>query len=259
MSLDTDPTAASSAPNPAAALLSQTDVVVHGIKAMIIDGRLAAGARLPVEKDLAVDLGVSRSSLREGVRALAIMGVLETRQGDGTYVTSLDSSLLLAPMGFVVDLQGPSDSAHLQAVRRVLEMEAAGRAAQRISADDLDAAEAILASIESLVDAPSDGDHDSIMEADIAFHRVIARASENPALEALIEALASRTIRGRMWRAISEDGATRSTHREHRAILQALRDREPERARLRMANHLLEVEEFISHHPPQAETAREAQ
>ena len=77
---------------------SQTDVVVDGIKSMIIRGRLGPGARLPREKDLALELNVSRGPLREGVRALCLMGVLETRQGDGTYVTSLDASLLLAPM-----------------------------------------------------------------------------------------------------------------------------------------------------------------
>src|SRR3982751_4426671 len=117
--------------------LSQTDVVVQSIKAMITRGELVAGSRLPIEKDLAVSLGVSRGSLREGVRALAIMGVLETRQGDGTYVTSLDSNLLIAPMGFMVDLQTRADSADLQSVRRVLEAEAAARAAVRITDDEL--------------------------------------------------------------------------------------------------------------------------
>ena len=88
--------------------MSQTDVVVYRIKKMILDGELAPGDKLPIEKDLAPRLGVSRSSLREGVRALSIMGVLETRQGAGMFVTALDASLLLAPMGFVVDLQQPS-------------------------------------------------------------------------------------------------------------------------------------------------------
>src|SRR5689334_4268474 len=80
--------------------MSQTDVVVYGIKKMILDGELSPGDQLPIEKDLAPRLGVSRGSLREGVRALSIMGVLETRRGAGMFVTSLDASLLLAPMGF---------------------------------------------------------------------------------------------------------------------------------------------------------------
>lgn len=239
-------------------LRSQTDVVVHGIKEMITTGLLGAGSRLPIEKDLADRLGVSRSSLREGVRALALMGVLETRQGDGTYVTSLDASLLLAPMGFVVDLQTPADSAHLQAVRRVLETESAALAAQRIDDAAVMAAAAILAGVEPLLDDPDEADHDTIMEADIAFHRIIAHASGNPALEALIDSLASRTVRGRMWRAISVEGAVRSTHREHQAILAALAAHDSERARLRMATHLLEVEDYIVTHPIADETSRAA-
>jgi GntR family transcriptional repressor for pyruvate dehydrogenase complex len=223
---------------------SQTDVVVHGVKRMILAGDLSAGARLPIEKDLAAELGVSRGSLREGVRALCIMGVLETRQGDGTYVTSLDSSLLLAPMGFLVDLQTPAGSVHLQMVRRVLESEAAAQAALRIDGAAVAEAEAILASVEPLL-AAAEVNHDAIMDADIAFHRVIARASGNPALEALIEALASRTARGRMWRAITEDGAELATHAEHRAVLTAVANGEPDSARLRMGVHLLAVEDFL--------------
>ena len=108
---------------------SQTDVVIQGIKDMITGGELVAGSRLPIEKDLSARFSVSRGSLREGVRALATLGVLETRQGDGTYVTSLDPALLLSPIGFLADLQTPADSAHLLAVRRILEAESAARAA----------------------------------------------------------------------------------------------------------------------------------
>ena len=115
--------------SPRVAGRSQTDVVLQGIKQMITAGILGPGSRLPIEKDLAVTLGVSRGSLREGVRALCIMGVLETRQGDGTYVTSLDSNLLIAPMAFMVDLQAPQHRYDLHTVRRILESEAAARAA----------------------------------------------------------------------------------------------------------------------------------
>lgn len=236
---------------------SQTDVVLHGIKKMITDGTLRAGSRLPVEKDLAAELGISRGSLREGVRALCIMGVLETRQGDGTYVTSLDSSLLLAPMSFMVDLQTPDGAEHLQSVRRVLESEAAARAALHATPDALAEAEAVLAGIEdmSLSLGGEPVDHRRVLDADLAFHSIIARASSNPALAALIEALSSRTIRGRMWRAISEQGAVRETHREHRAILAALVAGDPDRARLAMGSHLLAVEDFMHTHPAETSDA----
>jgi len=231
---------------------SQSDVVVNEIKRMITSGSLKAGSRLPIEKDLAVNLGVSRGSLREGVRALCIMGVLETRQGDGTYGTSLEPSLLLAPMSFMVDLHSPDSGPYLQSVRRVLETEAVGLAARFINDDVLAELDAVLTSIEPTIFQSDELDHEAIMETDIAFHRLIARASNNPALEALIEALASRTVRTRMWRAISQEGAVQATHAEHRAIQHALAAHDPDAARLRMGTHLLAVEEFSHDHGAEA-------
>ena len=229
----------------AAAGLSQTDVVLQGIKSMITSGQLAAGSRLPVEKDLALTLGVSRGSLREGVRALCIMGVLETRQGDGTYVTSLDSSLLLAPMGFMIDMQTAEHRRDLHGVRRILESEAAARAALHISGEQLREADEILESMRPLVFADPVTDHETLIAQDVAFHPVIAKAADNGALAALIDALADRTFVAR--RAIGEfhEDQVRRAYDEHGAILGALRQHEPDRARLLMSHHLLTVEDFI--------------
>ena len=231
---------------------SQTDVVVDSIKQMITDGRLGPGARLSRERDLAQELSVSRGSLREAVRALCLMGVLETRQGDGTYVTSLDASLLLTPMGFLVDLGGEATAVHLQAVRRVLETEAAGRAAQAAGAEAVEEARAILAGVELLLASTTDSPYEAFIEADVAFHRVIARASGNPALEALIEAMASRTVRARRRRAMTEEGVLQTTHREHWAILRAISHHDPDAARIQMGAHLLAVQEFLHDHPEAA-------
>lgn len=225
---------------------SQTDVVLNGITQMITDRELSAGSRLPIEKELAARLGVSRGSLREGVRALCIMGVLETRQGDGTYVTSLDSSLLLAPISFMVALQGPEHRSDLHAVRRVLECEAAARAALHIGEDDLGKAAQILKAIEPL---SSTTDHETFMEADISFHQVIAKASGNSALAALIDALANRTVRARFWMGQHSEGQVERAHHEHHGILSALKVHEPDRARLLMNHHLLNVEDFVIEHP----------
>jgi DNA-binding FadR family transcriptional regulator len=222
---------------------SQSEVVVDGIKTMITSGRLSAGSRLPVEKDLAEELGVSRGSLREGVRALVLMGVLETRQGDGTYVTALDPATLLTPLAVLVDLQRPGNMVDLMAVRRVLEVEAAGRAALRITAAELAQAGAALDQMALLLERDV-VDHHAVMEEDVAFHQVIAGASGNPTLSALIEGLASHTVRARTWRFLHEEGVEARTHAEHRAILSALAAHDPDAARLRMGVHLLGVEEY---------------
>jgi DNA-binding FadR family transcriptional regulator len=224
--------------------VSQTDVVVQGIRQMIIDGRLRPGDRLPVEKDLAAALGVSRNPLREGVRALSMMGVLETRQGDGTYVTKLDPSMLLAPMGFVVDLHHGSGTHHLHAVRRMLETEAAGLAARQIGSAELDAAAELLRHNEAELTL-REPNHETVIENDIAFHRIIAEAAANPVLSALIDALGGRTMRDRLRRSITQPGADETAHREHLSILAALSSHDPDRARTRMAAHLFTVEDYL--------------
>jgi len=233
---------------------SQTDVVIQRIKAMITSGELAAGARLPVEKDLATELAVSRGSLREGVRALAIMGVLETRQGDGTYVTSLDPDVLLAAMGFMVDLQSPRNAVHLQSVRRVLETEAAGRAALLITDDQLQAAADALARSA----AAGEQDFDEAMDADIEFHRLVAEAAANPVLAALIAALSSRTMRTRTYQALTRGAGLADAHRSHNAILAELAAHNPEGARIRMASHLLTIQERMDAVATEQETAESA-
>jgi len=224
--------------------VSQTDVVVQGIRQMIIDGQLRSGDRLPIEKNLAAALGVSRNPLREGVRALSMMGVLETRQGDGTYVTKLDPSMLLAPMGFVVDLQDGSGTHHLHAVRRILETEAAAVAALQIGAAELDAAAELLRHNEAELGL-EEPNHEAVIENDIAFHRIIADAAGNPVLAALINALGGRTMRDRLRRSITQPGADETAHREHLSILAALTAHHPDRARTRMAAHLFTVEDYL--------------
>ena len=236
-------------PAPQASNLSQTDVVLQGIKHMITTGALGPGSRLPIEKDLAVSLGVSRGSLREGVRALCIMGVLETRQGDGTYVTSLDSNLLLAPMGFMVDLQAPEHRHDLHTVRRILESEAAARAALYITDEQLNAAAAVMARVAPLILASEDLDHEAIMDADIAFHHIVAQGANNSALSALIDALANRTQRARLWLGLHNSGQVVASHGEHMAILGALQAHHPDRARLLMGHHLLVVEDSVQDQP----------
>jgi len=240
MTADSDPVSAH--------LRSQTDVVIDGIKEMLTRGELLPGERLLVEKDLAAQLGVSRGSLREGIRALAALGIVETRQGDGTYVTALDPRTLLGPLGFLADLQQPAQAADLLAVRRVLEAESVALAAVRLTDDQLAELEDLLAGVDAMLSDDPSMDLDAVILADTAFHRTIARASGNPPLAALIETLGGRTLRARVWRAISQSGSLKETQAEHRAILKELLSRNPDRARIRMSAHLLGVEEFSAAH-----------
>jgi DNA-binding FadR family transcriptional regulator len=227
---------------------SQTEVVIQGIKEMLTSGELSPRSRLPIEKDLANQLGVSRGSLREGIRALAALGIVETKQGDGTYVTSLDAHTLLGPLRFLADTQQPANATDLLAVRRVLESESAALAAKLLTEDDLSALQALLSGVDRLLEDSENLDLEAVLGADIAFHNLIARACGNPPLGALIESLGGRTHRARLWRAISEQGAIEAAHADHKAIYLELLNRESDRARIRMAGHLLGMEEFTATH-----------
>src|SRR5213596_2528676 len=111
---------------------SVTDDAIDKIRERIVSGAWGPGDRLPKESELAAQLGLSRNSLREAVRALSQLRVLEVRQGDGTYVSSLEPGLLLESTGFISHLLLGETAVALYEVRRILEAAAAALAAARI-------------------------------------------------------------------------------------------------------------------------------
>ena len=110
--------------------MALTDEAIDKIKEMITSGRLRPGEKLPREADLAAELGLSRNSLREAVKALSMINVLDVRQGDGTYATSLAPSLLLEALSFIVDFHRDDTVLEFLEVRRILEPAATGLAAR---------------------------------------------------------------------------------------------------------------------------------
>ncbi len=231
-------------PTPTSAQRSQTDVVVHAVQQMVLDGTVAPGHRLPVEKVLAEQLGVSRGSLREGVRALSALGVLETRQGAGTFVTSLAPGRLLGGLGFWVQLQAGPAAGHAHAVRRVLEVEAVQRAAERWTEEHTARARELLDSAARAITAEPP-DHQEAMRTDLELHRLVAEVAGNPVLSALVDAMSAPTLAAR-WEALFDSPRLHDTHREHEAILAALADRAPDRARSWMEVHLHGVEAAVA-------------
>src|SRR5918994_3778884 len=117
--------------------LALTDDAITNIKQMILSGQIGPGEKLPREKELATRLGLSRSSLRDAVRALNLAGVLKNRQGDGTYVTSLEPHQLLETMSLAVDFMRNRSLVELFEVRRMIEPAATAVAAGRITTEDL--------------------------------------------------------------------------------------------------------------------------
>lgn len=224
--------------------MTVTDTAIEKIKAMIVSGSLQPGDRLPVEKVLAAELGLSRNSLREAIRALTVLRILETRQGAGTYVTSLAPSLILDAVSFIVAFHDPRTALEFLDTRRVLESEAAARSSQRMSDDDLGRLERINADLHALA-AAEVFDSEAFLRADKQFHRVVAESCGNSALAALVVMLGGQTEPARMLRvAFNEEVATQAA-REHDGIVDALRRRDPDRARSRTAGHILNLEDWL--------------
>lgn len=215
--------------------LAATDLVVAKIRAAIEQGELKSGNRLEPERELAARYGVSRPSIRSGLKTLAGMGVVQIRRGAGTFITAGPPALGSGQLDFLAALHGISRKQLFEA-RITLEVSVAGYAAERATADHLvtigDETVAMFAALD---------DPDTFLAHDIRFHRAIAAAAENPALSAMVEMVSSmfqqvrqRTIR---WAQDLHQAAA-----EHRAIYQAIRAHDPERARAAMSAHLSRAE-----------------
>ncbi|MEV4097753.1 FadR/GntR family transcriptional regulator [Streptosporangium saharense] len=219
--------------------MAVTDTAIDRIKQMILEGEIPPGGRLPKEADLAERLGLSRNSLREAVRALALINVLDVRQGDGTYVTSLEPRLLLDAMAFVVDFHQDDTALEFFQVRRILEPEATAMAATRMTEADIAELHEILTRL------PENPSVEQLTANDLEFHRRIAAGSGNAVLCSLIESLSGPTTRARLWRALTRENALTRTREQHTAIYEAIAARQPEVARAWAMVHVAGVEEWL--------------
>lgn len=204
--------------------MAVTDEAINKNKDMLIRGELVSGSRLPPEKELAEHLGLSRNSLREAVKALEVIRVLDVRRGDGTYVTSLEPDLLLAAVSFVVDLHDDDALLEMFVVRRVLESHATGRAAQHANVMDLAHLEAELSGVTSGTGI------EALVEHDVRFRRAIAQIGGNDYLASLLDSLNIHTVRARVWRGLTQGSAVDRTLAEHQAMLDAIADGDPDLA-----------------------------
>ncbi|MEV4532712.1 FadR/GntR family transcriptional regulator [Asanoa sp. NPDC049518] len=219
--------------------MALTDEAIDKIKEMIVSGALGPGDRLPKEADLAERLGLSRNSLREAVKALSIIKILDVRQGDGTYVTSLSPDLLLESLSFVVDFHRDDTVLQFLEVRRILEPAATALASLRMSPSDVGALQRVL---DELGASPS---VEALVANDLEFHRAIAAGSGNAALCSLIDGLSGPTTRARIWRGLTQEGAVDKTREQHQAIVDAIAAHEPELARSWATVHIAGVEEWL--------------
>jgi GntR family transcriptional regulator, transcriptional repressor for pyruvate dehydrogenase complex len=202
--------------------MALTDEAITTLRGMIQSGELPPGSRLPPEHQLATQMGLPRSGVREAVKVLEAARVLDVRRGDGTYVTSLAPALLLEGVGVAVELLQGETLLEVMEVRRLLEPAATGLACIRATDAQLDEVGVLLQRMRDAADDP-----EALMQADTAFHRAVIASTGNETLTSLLDGLSGRTVRARVWRGVVEGNVTQATIAEHQAIYQALMARDP--------------------------------
>ncbi|HEX4442762.1 MAG TPA: FadR/GntR family transcriptional regulator [Galbitalea sp.] len=217
-----------------------TDAAIQKLREMIISGRYPSGARLPPEAELAAELGLSRNTAREAVRALSSARVLDVRRGDGTYVTSLRPELLLEGIAFAVEVMHEESGLELLEVRRILEPGATALAASKIDAEAITQLQNTLARMQD-----SSTDLEEFVRYDAEFHAQIAAASDNQTLASMLNGVSSHAFRARVWQGIIDSEAIARTIFEHHRILDAVTSGDVELARAVALAHVTTTEEFM--------------
>jgi GntR family transcriptional repressor for pyruvate dehydrogenase complex len=221
--------------------MSAVEKAFHGLRHMIADGRLTAGARMPPEADLCAELGVSRGPLREAVRMLAALRVVEPRHGSGTYVSALRPEDIIGSLSLTVDLLPLPGLLEVYELRRVLEAHAASQAAARVGAEALERMHAHLAAMETTED-PAE-----VSDLDHRFHSEVARVAGNPALESLLTVFRTRSRRHQIFTLPEGPDIKRVSDAGHREILSAIGRRDPVAAASAAAEHIAHSEKWLRH------------
>jgi GntR family transcriptional repressor for pyruvate dehydrogenase complex len=209
--------------------------IAERLLVMLKDRQLRPGDQLPPERELAAIMQVSRPSLREALRALSLMNVLEVRQGAGTFVTSLETELLVEHLGFVLSLDD-SSLFELFEARKIVEQGIVGLAAERITEEEVMELEAGLAGSAEALDHPA-----AFLQADADLHKIITRAARNAIMSRVVDSISQLLLVSRS-RTVEIPGVRAQTVEDHRAIVAALRQRDPEAAKQAMLQHLNNVE-----------------
>jgi len=204
----------------------------------LIRGAWAEGEKIPAERELCQKLGVGRASLREALKALEIMGMIETRLGDGTYVCKR-SEFFSRPLLWAIASSSEADARELIEARTVIEVELAGLAAEHASADDLKQIAEHLERMEKTKKNPEE-----FVQADVDFHIAIGRAASNSILMNALH-LIRNLLREWILTAVGARGVAEKACAQHRRVLSAIKSRDRAGARKEMRKHLQEMAAFV--------------
>lgn len=230
--------------------MSAVDKAFHGLRHMIATGRLGAGERIPPENELCEELGVSRGPLREAVRMLVALRIVEPRHGSGTYVSQLRPEDIIGSLSLTVDLLPLSGLLEVYELRRVLESHVAAQAAARVTPEAL---KTIFGHIEAMEAMEAMEDPSKISEIDHRFHTAIARIGGNPTLESLLGVFRARSRAYQVFTLPESAEIKRASDEEHRAIATAIANRDPVAAASAAATHVAHTERWLhAFLPPEA-------
>lgn len=211
--------------------------IVQQIEESIVKGDLKAGDQLPAERELALRFGVSRTAVREAVKALREKGLVEAYSGRGTFITDGTTHAVRQSLDLMVKIGQPEGSSHLAEVRAILEPEIAALAATRIQESEL----ATMRDAVAIMDR-SGQDPDSYIEADLDFHLALAEGAANPLILSLLDSIVG-LLREQRLRIFRVPGGPDRGQVHHKRILDAVERHDAEKAREAMRAHLSQVKD----------------
>ena len=209
--------------------------IVQQIEESITNGALKEGDQLPAERELAQQFGVSRTAVREAVKALREKGLVEAYPGRGTFITSGTAHSIRQTLDRMIKVGQPEGTANLAEVREILEPDIAALAATRADEEDIAAMREAIALMDSMRQ-----DADAFIEADLDFHLALAEAASNPLILSLIDSIVG-LLREQRKRIFYVDGGPERGQYHHKRILEAVEHRDSQGAREAMRAHLRQV------------------
>jgi len=209
--------------------------IVQQVEESIHKGALKPGNQLPPERELAHQFGVSRTAVREAVKALREKGLVEAYPGRGTFVTDGTSHAIRQSLDRMIRIGQPEGSTYLAEVREILEPEIAALAATRADAEDLTSMHEAV----SIMDKAK-RDSDAFIEADLDFHLALAEAAANPLILSLIDSIVG-LLREQRLRIFQVEGGPERGQYHHKRIMEAIERHDPLGAREAMKAHLRQV------------------
>jgi len=219
--------------------LSLADKVTQQLTEMIVSGDLTPGERLPSERELGNQFDVSRTVIREAVRSLVARGLVKVTSGRGVEVVAANSDDVATSMRLFVRGRSGLDYGQVHEVRTAIEVQVAGLAAARASADDL---ERLRSLCDKYQESLTSGDTDAASQFDFQFHQELARSAGNDLLVAMLDSISDILMEVRQ-RAMVRPTVAESGLKAHRWILECIAARDPQAARGAMERHLGEAEQ----------------